>query len=214
MPELVIPQAVLVRLVWKRGLDDAAINVLGAINIGAIAINQSLANTVGAAIKGAFSSSGFAAIVGQDVALSEVGLRNINVANQAEFPHTAGPVSGTNVGELLPPQICLVITHRTALAGPSYRGRTFLWGFTEASNTGGSVCLDSAADAALAFLVAVQGVLAANGLTLAVLSRPRDAQVAPLPIKPAKAGWATPVTSLIIRNLGWDTQRKRAVSGI
>lgn len=214
MAELVIPQGVLVRLIWRRGGADTAVNVLGATNVSAIAINQSLANSVGAAIKSSFNST-LAASVGTDVSLSQIGLRNINVANQAEFLDVNAVQAGLEgTSSLLPPQISLAVTLRTALAGPSYRGRVYLYGFTEAINDAGSLAIAATGTAAVSFVTGIQTALAAAGLTLAVLSRPQDAQPLAVPPKLAKAGWATPVTSIVLRNLAWDTQRRRAVAGI
>lgn len=214
MAQLVIPQGVLVRLIWNKGGEASAVNVLGALNPGAVAINQSLANTVGAAIKARFTSSGYVGVISNQYALAQVTLRNINVANQAEFPDAGAAVVGTDTSHPLPPQTALVVTLRTAMAGPSYRGRVYMCGWGEGANDTTGLAVAGSAAGATAFVAGVQTDLAAAGLTLAVLSRPRDADPLHIPPILAKAGWGTAVTSIILRNLVWDTQRRRSVPGI
>lgn len=214
MPKLVIPQGVLVRLIWNRGGVGHAVNVLGALNPGAVAITQGLTNTVGAAVKAALVSSNLDDSLGSDYSLAQVGLRNIAVEDQAEFLDANAAQPGLEATALLPPQIALVVTLRTALAGPSFRGRVFLGGFTEASNEATSTCTAGSAANAVSFISGVSSALTASGFTLAVLSRPRDAEPLALPPKPAWAGRGTGVTAIVTRNLVWDTQRRRAVPGI
>lgn len=200
MPPLVIPNAVLVRLIWTNGGTPYAVNVLGARNPGAVSITQALTNTVGSAIKGAVASSGLADELSNVVALANVGMRNIAIANQPEFLDAAVPAGGVAAVALLPPQVSLCVTLRTALAGRSFRGRVFLPGFTEDSNdTGGSASAD-ARTAGVAFITAVQDALDGSGLNLAVLSR--------------TVPTATDVSAILVRDAVWDTQRRRATPGI
>lgn len=214
MVQLVIPAGALIRLVWSRSGAPYAVNVLGAQNTGSAVFGQALANTIGAAIKGAFTSSGFGARVSSDFALATIGVRNINTANQAEFTDSGAAVAGTNASDPLPAQTCLVVTLRTANAGPSYRGRVYLPGFAEDTNDTNGACLAAASADALTFISAIQTIIDANGLTSAVLSRPRDARTIPARTITAKAGFLTPVTAAVVRDLVWDTQRRRQTAGV
>lgn len=198
---LVIPNTVMVRLLWSHGT-HTPVNVLGALKNGTVTVNQTLANTVGAAIKSAFTSSGLAAVVSSSVDLVNVGLRDISTANLAEFLDNGAAVPGTDAANALPPQTALVVTLRTANAGKSYRGRTYLTGFTEASNEADGTVSVAARTAATAFLNAINTALAASSMSLAVMSRPNAAH--------AKAGWSTAVTTVQMRDAIWDTQRRRA----
>lgn len=214
MAQLVLPGCVLIRLIWAHGGSDYAVNVLGAENPGPVAINQALANTLDTAIKARFVSTSMEDNVPTDFALARVTLRDINTANQAEFPGAGGPQPGVNVGHALPPQVSLCVTLRTALAGPSFRGRVYIPAWSEDCNDVNGFCLAPAAEQARAFVAGISTDLAAAGLTLAVLSRPRDANLLAVPPVAAYAGQSTPVTSIAMRNLVWDTQRRRAVPGI
>lgn len=214
MPSLVIPTGVMLRLLWSKGGTRYAVNVLGASNAAATTIDQAFANTLGAAIKASFTSSGFAGRVSTDVTLDKVGVRNINVANQAEFLDSGLPVAGTDAADPLPASSSLVITLRTANAGPSYRGRVYLPGMTEASNDTDGVCLAAAGQDALDFINGIAGAVAANGLGFAVLSRPRAAGTIPAKTITAKLGFVTNVNNTELRDLVWDNQRRRATAGI
>lgn len=206
MAQLIVPNAGQLRLIWSLGGALYALNVLGVVNTGAVAITQALTNTIGTAIKSALTSSTLGANIHTTVALANVGLRDVRSANTAEFLDSGGATAGTATGDVLPPQTAIVVTLRTAQAGRSFRGRVYLCGFAEASNaTGGTSALGTAP---VGFVTAIKSALVTSGLDLGVLSRP-----APL-AAPPRAGFITPVTSIVMRDTVWDTQRRRAVPGI
>lgn len=214
MAALVITNAALVRLIWTLNGTQYAVNVMGALNTGPATFNQALANSLGAAIKSSFTSSGWGARVSSDVALAAVGVRNIDQANQAEFVDNGVAVAGTGATDPLPPQTALVITLRTALAGPSFRGRIYLPGACEGESDTNGTCTAAAAANAASWVNTIASNMLANGLTMAVLSRPRAAATIPAKTITAKGGFATAVNAIVNRDLVWDTQRRRAAAGI
>lgn len=206
MPQLIVPNAAQMRLIWSLGGQLYALNVMGVVNSGSVAITQALTNTVGSAVKAALTSSTLGANVHTTVALANVGLRDVRTANTAEFLDSGAAVAGTATGDVLPPQIAIVVTLRTALAGRSFRGRVYLPGFAEATNS--ATGTSSLGTAPVGFITAIKSALVTSGLDLGVLSRP-----APL-ATPPRSGFITPVTSIVMRDTVWDTQRRRAVPGI
>jgi hypothetical protein len=204
--QLVVPNAAQMRLIWSLSGQLYALNVMGVVNAGGIAITQALTNSVGSAIKSALASSTHNANLSTTVSLSNIGLRDIRTANQSEFVDTGGAVAGTSAGDLLPPQVALCITLRTALAGASFRGRVYLPGFSELTNAAAGVI--SFTTAPVAFVVAIKAALIANALDLGVISRPDPLAT------PARAGQINVVTAIVARDAVWDTQRRRAVPGI
>jgi hypothetical protein len=194
------------RLIWAQGGVLFAINVMGVVNAGSVAITQALANTLGTAIKAALTSSGHGAALGTLITLANVGIRDIRTGNAPEFLDTAGGTAGTAAGDLLPPQTALCITLRTAQAGARFRGRVYLPGFAESANGAAGAANGSATS--VAFVTAIKSALVANSLDLGVIHRPT---AAPLPVT---AGFITTVTSIVSRDLVWDTQRRRAIPGI
>lgn len=206
MAQLIVPNAAQMRLIWALGGQLYALNVLGVVNAGAVAITQALTNTIGAAIKTGMTSSGLASAVHTTVTLVNVGLRDVRTANAAEFLDTGGAVAGTLTGDILPPQIAIVVTLRTAQAGRSFRGRVYLPGFAEGTNSAAGV--STAGTAPVGFITALKAALVTSGLDLGVLSRPAPDAL------PPRAGFITPVTAIVMRDTVWDTQRRRAIPGI
>ena len=194
MPSLVIPTAVQVRLRWTfNGI--AGYNVLGGSVGGGFANSQAIANAIGTAVNGHFTTSGLAALCATTTSLLGVGTRDIRVANQPEFQSAAAAVPGTGAGNPLPNEVAAVVTLRTALAGRSYRGRAYFSGFIVGENSATGSIVAGLNTALVTFMTNVQTDLSASGITLAVLSRTHLS--------------ATPVTLIQTRDSEWDTQRRR-----
>lgn len=198
----------MLRTIWTTGGVQSAISVYGVVNAGNIAITQAITNTIGAAIKAAVTSSALVSRLHTSFALATVGLRDIRSANQPEFLDSGGPVAGTAVQGLLPPQTCLVITERTAQAGKRFRGRTYLSGFDMSVNGVTGAAGAPTTTSAVAFVTAIKSALVASSLDLGVLSRPNPAAA------PPNAGGITVVTLIQARDSVWDTQRRRAIPGV
>lgn len=208
MPPVTVPNGIQVRLIWQLSGADHAVNVLGARAAPGTVVNQALASTLGAAIKAAFTSSNFDDCCGVAYALARVGVRDVRQPFLAEFFDVGAAVAGSLSEALLPPQVAYCVTLRTAGAGPRFRGRVFLSGFTQSMNAGVGVATAAVRTNAVAFLTAVDAAMTASGIELAVLSRPNPDAI------PANPGDATIVTSIVGRDLVWDTQRRRATPGI
>lgn len=206
MAQLIVPGAAQMRLIWSLSGQLYALNVMGVVNAGGIGITQALANSVGTAVKASFTSTGLSSgAIADVVSLANVGLRDIRSASQPEFIDTGGAVAGGLAGDFLPPQIALCITLRTALAGARFRGRVYLCGYGEATNT--AVGVINSTVASVNFVAGIKAALQANALDLGVIHRPTGA---PTP----SAGFITTVNSIVARDAVWDTQRRRAIPGI
>lgn len=200
MPPLVVPQAALVRLIWTLGGSPYAINVLGARKTGAATIDQTVANTLGAAIKGSFGSSGAAAKISTSVSLGTVALRDISGPNNPEFRDAGAAVAGSAAGNVLPLQVAMCITLRTARAGKSFRGRMYVPGFTVASNTATGQVLGADATIIEGWVNALRGNFTSAGLTQAIVSRVQLL--------------TEPVTLAQSRDTVWETIRGRSIAGV
>lgn len=205
MAQLVVPNAAQMRLIWSLGGQLYALNVMGVV-ANAVPITQALTNTIGTAVKSGLTSSALAGALHPNVALANIGLRDIRSANTAEFLDSGAAVVGTGTGDALPPQTALVVTLRTASAGRRFRGRVYLPGFCEAVNLTNGVF--SALASPVNFITAIKSALTTSGMDLGVLSRPNPDAT------PPNAGFITVVTSMVLRDSVWDTQRRRAIPGI
>src|SRR5262245_15444720 len=219
-PPLVVSNAAQLRCIFSMG-NEVAINVYGCRVDTATQINQALANTLGTAIKGAWTSN-LATVSPASTSLQRVGIKDIRSANLPEFRDTGAVTAGTGVGDALPATLAQLMTLRTALAGKSFRGRTYVGGFTEAENTATGETLTGLNSAVLAYMQAIQTALANNGLHLAVLSRPADrvqivtttfhsdgSQSVKTVNHAARSGAINDVTAFEIRSARWGSQRRR-----
>lgn len=194
MPSLVVPGAVQVRMHWTMNGADAY-NVLGGSVGGGFANSQAIATALDAAIKGHLTGSGLAAMLATTTSLISVGIRDIRAANEVEFVGTNAAVVGTGAGNPLPNEVAATFTLRTARAGKSYRGRVYLGGFIVGENTAAGQIAAGLNATAVAFLNSVATDMAAQGITLSVVSR--------------KLLTLTPVTAIEARDTLWDSQRRR-----
>lgn len=218
---LVVTNGGMVRLIWAFGT-EGGINVYGARVTAGTTVNQDLADSLGAAIKAAYTTN----LGGQqhtNVQLLHVTVRDLRSPNLPEFIDTAGPASGSGAEDLLPPSNSVCLTLRTSLAGKSFRGRTYISGWTELYNTAGGLIDTIIAQSAVGFVTAVKNAMSTNGLTMAVLSRPAEAYndvrttfhndgtttTEVIGRGKARAGGVTDVVAVESRNLRWETQRRR-----
>jgi len=209
---LVVSGAAQVTLKWSvAGIEF--VNVLGAVKPPGVTVTQALADTVGAAIKTAYTTSGLQTHQQLATGLGSVGIRDISTAGQPEYLDGGLGVVGTGTGDILPPQTAMVVSVRTARSGASYRGRIYLGGFIEPDNEAAGQSSQALATACVAFIDGVADALSASGMTLGVLSRPREAKTIPAKEITAKAGFITPMTIVEVNNLLWDTQRRRGTAG-
>lgn len=196
-----ITNGVLCKIVWSSLGTPFAVNVIGATHPTPTSVNQAMANTVSAAIKSAFTSGTWAPFVASSFALETVSLRSVALDAQPEFIGTGAAAPGTAPGGVvLPPQVAICITLRTALAGQKFRGRVYLPATHVNNVTGQGAIAATCNTAAVGFVTAIQTALAGSGMTMAVLSR--------------KLAAGNPVTLIQARNTIFDTQRRRAQPGI
>lgn len=200
MPSLIINNTVQMRLVWAHSGTPFAVNVLHGIkDVGISSPTQDGVNALFEDLKTRFSTASIRSQINSSISLASVGLRDLNTANEPEFVSTGAPVAGSGSVELLPLNIAACATLRTSKAGPSYRGRFYMTGYTEGMSSAGMMAA-TVGPALVAWLEQVQTAMDTAGLGLAVASR--------------KLGVSNAVTAIQVRDNRWDTQRRRIVPGI
>jgi len=153
VPPLVIPSTVRANIVWSLSGAEYALNVLHFIVPGGQVVTGATATDLAADVSAALGASQLDDWLDSSVELSRVSVRDLRTANQPEYS-AALSVFGTLAGDILSLQTSLCITLRTALAGKSFRGRTYITGFGEGANTSVGTC-DAVAAAAAATVAAV-----------------------------------------------------------
>lgn len=211
-----------VTLYWTYNA-QLAVTRLGMQVLGGITFSQGLADSLGGVAKGAFTTH-LQPLMPGNVALVRLGVRDWRTANQPEYRDTAPQVTGSGVGDMLPSQLAVCVTLRTALAGKSYRGRVYLGGFLETHNDAASRVSTAATAGVLGFLDACDDGFESFGLRTSVVSKPaEDVQIIRrttlasgdvvediLSHQVAKVGSVNDVVAFEARNSTWETQRRRA----
>lgn len=200
MPAFVIPQGMLVRLIWQFNTVDYAVNVIGARNATPNPVNLALANTLDNAFKARFTSSGLRALCAAPFQLKRTTVRDISIANQPEFVSTNTGQFGTGAGSMLPGNVSYCVTLRTALAGKSYRGRFYVCGMVASQSDANGNPVSGLLTAAAAFVNGLGTDLTTSGFTMGVISR--------------HLSTVTPMTAAEPRNTTFSTQRRRLIAGI
>lgn len=202
MPSLVVPNTVQVELIWQISNVDSAVNVLHYIVPSGFVVDSDSVAGLSGSVAAAFGAGtpSYRANCAAAWKLSRVTLRDVRVANQAKLESPVN-LAGTGSSDLLPAQVAACVTLRTALAGPSYRGRTYLSGWAEGTSDVVGRMNAGVVNSCLNFMGAMNSHNVTSSLmVLGVLSRKN------LSIQP--------VTSRLVRDLIWDTQRRRAYEGI
>jgi len=217
---LVVPGAGQLRLIWDFG-GQGGVNVLGLVIQGSVTFDLALANRLGSAIKPQFTAN-LAPHMPASTRLMAIGVRDIRNPNLAEYIDTGAPVPGTGTGDPLPRSVALCATIRTLKAGRSFRGRYYQGGFAESENNASGAFAQVLADAVTSFLTQVNGATTGEGMPVGVISRPSLAKTISITVTnpdgttssktksyPARTGVVTPSSAFQVRDLVWDSQRRR-----
>lgn len=217
-----VANAGFLKVYWSLA-GQLGINVYGVRIPSGVTVTQALTDTVAAAVKAAYTTN-LAPLQAPNAAVVRVGLRDYRAPNMPEFRDTAAAAAGTEpTGQLLPSGVAICITLRTALSGKSFRGRSYIPGFTETQNASNGVIVTTAANAAVTYVTGIKNALSASGMFLAVVSRPSDRHVLSrttyhpdgtttidtLSDESARVGGVTDVSVIESRTPSWEYQRRR-----
>ena len=220
-PPLVINNAVQLRISAVVSNTTAMTNIIGAIKTGTLTVDQALANTLATGVASAWITN-MGPRCPSSTILFVLGVRDLSSPSLTEFVAPTTGAGGTAVADDLPGGDSCVVTLRTALSGHRYRGRVYVGGFSELENTAGGAISTAAQTGAAGFISAIDTLLQAHTMRLAVISRPAYAQSftktwtnpdgtvqTETHTRPARPGAVTQVTSVAVRNSIWDSQRHR-----
>lgn len=209
MAKLQVPSGAQMKIFWNVD-GHTFVNVFGGRATGSGTVDQGTATALGTIVSNAFSSSGIAPAFTTGVNLSQVSIRSVNQVDLPEFFATATGTGTDATTQTLPRGAAAVVTFKTARAGKSGRGRSYMGGFAEGQNIAGSAEAPSISTFCLAFWNAIKTNLATIGYELALLSPALpERQNAAGETLPAKIAFAEPITSITFRNNTWGSQRRR-----
>jgi hypothetical protein len=212
MPGFVAKASVVTAILHWTYHGIPALNVIDCRVSAGYAPNQSLVNTLNTAIIGAITSTTYGDTQASTSVYTGVGLRDMRTIGQAEILSTNGTHAGTGVLPALPTQVAMCITKRTALAGKFFRGRIYFGGFIQSANNVDGTINDPTALVVVNFATAMAGALTTNSLIPAVHSAALPERPSHAPsggLLPAHDETLTDITSWVLRDHRWDTQRRR-----
>jgi hypothetical protein len=186
------------------------LNVLHGNYTNAGPLSPNIAQNIFAAIVGSGGWTAYEALIGNLVVFTGVGVIDLRSPSNPEITSTGAAVPGTGGVNPLPDQVSLVVTLRTALTGRSHRGRVYTFGWVAGQMMPDGTANPQVGSAAKGFVDAVNSAMTAQGAPLAILSPALPERPAHggglLPAKPFEI---TPVTTTVVRDLIWDTNRRR-----
>lgn len=144
-----------------------------------------------------------APLTAPQVSLVEVYVTDLtsDTAPVYSYTGTSGPITGTAASAVLPANVTICVSFRTAGRGRSARGRNYVPGLTEADVVNNTLDAGTAGS----ILEAYQELLPEGAITTGtwvVFSREEDGA-------PRTIGLAQPVTSVVITDRTVDSQRRR-----
>lgn len=199
MAPVVIPGTLQIQLIWNLGTAFLGMNVLNALIGAGPTVDQTMSNAIADLAEAAHTGSPLATLQPTTVTLASTRIRDIRTANNPQLETLIGS-AGTSTADLLPRGNALVVTSRTARAGGSFRGRTYVPGFSESAAGADGRASATAMTAASEFLTNFQNSMGSNAWPLAVAS--------------TKLAVSTPITIFVTRNNVWDRQWRRATRGV
>jgi hypothetical protein len=194
-----------INLAWTFQATHQALNVCHAILPAGLTVTVTLADAITNALNALYVSSGMGTNQPTTTRAPSAQLRDLRQANLPLVPSTIPGSAGTTTGDPLPASVAAVMSLRTARAGRSFRGRCYIPGWGEGANDA-TGHIGTAAKAALdAWALGFLSAINQQGLQLAVLKRPIFGSNGAITVP----GVLTPVTQATIRDVRWDSQRRR-----
>jgi hypothetical protein len=207
---VVIPNCVQVRLQWLTPSGRLAFNVLHGSVGGGFVPTTAEANGILAGLNTGGHWAAFSAFLSTNTELQKVSLLDMRTSSNSPVESTGASSPGGSAANPLAPATALVITERTAKAGPGFRGRIYVPGWTDDAMVAAATVDPAAVTATEAWAADFPSVFTGQGITLGIAQPARAAYTGTAgAVHAARAAHVEPVTQLVVRNAFWDTQRRR-----
>jgi hypothetical protein len=210
---VVIPSCAQIVLNWSLADGKAGHNVIYGRYTGGFAGTVSQATAIHTALSTGAQWTAMAAYLTTTTILQSVTIRNVAVQDQPLIASTSTAAPGTGAGLGLPTETAVCVTERTALTGRSNRGRVYLPGMVATAVGAGDTIPNAVMTAITNWAGTLLSALAASGYALVIGQKQRGAYTSPITGRafPARAANSVPVTSLLVRDNHWDSQRRRGL---
>lgn len=141
-----------------------------------------------------------------------VDLRDMDTPGNPLISSTGAAIVGTGTGTLIPDEMAICVTLRTAKTGPQNRGRFYLTGWDSVQVGPGNTIAAGTVTAINTWVAGFTSIFAGQGLTW-VVGQPARAQYTGSTgtVHPARTATSINVTSALVRDNHWDSQRRRGL---
>lgn len=218
MPFIPVPEAIRMVLNWTVAATQHPKNVLYLSNPGPTALTQVGTDAFGDVVAAALDATSLETYLSTATRLNSVTCTQLDTETSPQFESHDLDEAGESATEYLPAQTAGMIEWVTAQRGASFRGRTFLPGFTENASDGRPVsgCLSAIQDfadelisrfATIDFPLAVVSLFSGS----MQVAGPHPGDVITVP-KPRDEGLVTVITAANAETV-WKTQRRRSTPG-
>ena len=172
----------------------------------------SQANALFSALSSGAAFTALRAVLHTGASFAGVDLRDVNSPNSPIIQSTGTAVPGTGTGQALPDESAICVTLRTAFTGQGFRGRMYFTGFDSTNVAAGGVIAPAAITALNNYVAGFTAIYAAQGYTW-VLGQPARAAYTGSTGRQhqARAATSTTITSALVRDNHWDSQRRRGL---
>lgn len=211
---VVVPSCMRVIIGWTTASGKGAKNILTARYTGTFPGTQTMANTI---MTGLTTGGPWTANLQGDLAtttaLASVALLDINTPNNTPVTSNLAAVPGTAAGTEMPDEAAIVVTLRTPKTGPQNRGRMYLVGFTSAAVGAGNIINAPVVTHVQTWAGNIFNVLTSSGLSWQIAQPARAAYTSPTTGRefPARSATSITVTTVLVRDNHWDSQRRRGL---
>lgn len=208
----VVPSCARISILFGEESAKTAHVILVGRYSGAFHGSVAEANAIMTALTTGGAWTALAAFLPTSTFVQGVTIQDVNTASQPIISSTNTGVPGTSASPALPNEVAAVITKRTALIGPQNRGRMYIPGFATNALGTGNVIAAAAVTALQNWANTVGGALSGSGYAHVIGQPARVAYTGSTgTFHPARAATSTVVTSLVVRDNHWDSQRRRGL---
>jgi hypothetical protein len=209
---IVVPNCVQIVLNWTLSAGKTAHNVLYGRAAGVPAPTAAQAEAIRGAITTGAAWTALASGLATSAALASVSIRSVHTASQLPVFSTGAAVSGSNASIALPNEVALCVTLRTAVGGPSGRGRFYVPGWSEGIGTANNVVGATVVTNLTTWAAGFTSIFAGQGYTWVLGLPARAAYVGSTgTAHPARAASSVTIVQALCRNNTWDSQRRRGL---
>ena len=209
---VIVPSCAQIVLIWFDESGVTATNVLYGRYSGPFAGTVTQANGILTALTTGTPWTTLATFLPTATGLAFVSIRDVAVADQPVITSSLPGATGSSASAPLPAEVAACLTKRTALSGPSGRGRLYVPGLATNALGAGNVIAAGCVTALNNWGGTITGALNTQGYVHVLGLPARQAYTGSSGTQhPARAATSVPVTSVACRDNHWDSQRRRGL---